>query len=106
MITYSPISTLLYVCSDAVKRRVEGDCEPAALEPREDSILRSMNGIRDAVVFPRLRAIGVADVDLHVTAMRLVREVQAGRDRDGAIAALLSVVRCGVNGTAAMPEVV
>lgn len=65
-----------------------------------------MNGIRDAVVFPRLRAMGVADADLHATVMRLVREVQAGHDRDGAIASLLSVVRCGVNGTTSMPEVV
>lgn len=65
----------------------------------EDGLLRRSNGIVDAIVFPRLREMGVVDADLHRVSMRLVRQVQAGRDADGAIAAFLGVVRCGVNGT-------
>ena len=65
----------------------------------EDQLLRSSNGIIDDVVFPRLRAMGTADADLHRASMRLLRQVQAGRDTDGAIATFLGVVRCGVNGT-------
>ena len=65
----------------------------------EDQLLRLASGIDDDVVFPRLRAMGTAEADLHRQSMRLVRQVQAGRDPDGAIANFLGVVRCGVNGT-------
>ena len=65
----------------------------------EDELLRRSNGIIDAIVFPRLRAMGTAEADLHRASMRLLRQVQAGRDADGAIAYFLGVVRCGVNGT-------
>jgi hypothetical protein len=34
------------------------------------------------------------EVDLHRVAMRLVRQVQYGFDTDGAVAALLGVIRC------------
>src|SRR5207248_5361567 len=65
----------------------------------EDQLLRRANGIIDEIVFPRLRATGIAESDLHRAAMRLLRQVQAGKDHDGSIAELLCVVRCGVNGT-------
>ncbi len=67
----------------------------------EDGLLRRENGIIDEIVFPRLRAMGFAERDLHRAAMRYLRQVQAGRDADGAIADFLGVVRCGVNGTRA-----
>jgi len=78
----------------------------ADLNAREDALLRVCNGIRDAVVFPRLRAMGIKEADLHRAAMRLVRQVQWTRDFNGSTAKLLGIVRCGVNGTAAASEVV
>ena len=78
--------------------------DPTARE--EERLLRIGNGIRDAIVFPRLREMGVAEVDLHRVAMRMVRRVQWTRDFNGPTAKLLGVVPCGVNGTAAAPEVV
>lgn len=77
----------------------------ADLNAAEDALLRDGNGIVDAVVFPRLRAMDVAEADLHREAMGLVRQVQYGLDHDGAITTLLGVVRCGINGTTAAPEV-
>lgn len=76
------------------------------LNAREDRLLRIGNGICDAVVFPRLREMGVTEPDLHRVAMRMVRRVQWTRDFDGPTAKLLGVVPCGINGTAAAPEVV
>jgi len=76
------------------------------LNARADRLLRLGNGIRDEIVFPRLREMGVAETDLHRVAMRMVRRVQWTRDFDGPTAKLLGVVRCGINGTAAAPEVV
>jgi hypothetical protein len=76
------------------------------LNAREDRLLRLSNGIRDEVVFPRLRALGVSETILHRRAMRLVRRVQCGLDPDGSIARLLGVTRSGINGTTAAPEVV
>lgn len=70
----------------------------AALGEREDRLLREANGIVDAIVFPRLRDRGVPEVDLHSFAMHAVRQVQFGRDHDGSLAELLSIVRSGVNG--------
>ncbi|HKO57744.1 MAG TPA: hypothetical protein VJ276_17890 [Thermoanaerobaculia bacterium] len=80
----------------------------ADLNAREDALLRAGNGIRDAVAFPRLRAMGVAESDLHRIAMRLVRQVQYGCDEDGALAAFLGVIRCYPlsHGTIAASEVV
>lgn len=51
---------------------------------------------------------GVEEVDLHRVAMRLVRQVQYGFDTDGAVAALLGVIRCYPlsHGTIAASEVV
>jgi hypothetical protein len=72
------------------------------LDEREDAFLRESNGIVDADVFPRLRILGVAEADLHATAMRAIRQVQWGADHDGSLAALLGVERVGVNGTAAI----
>lgn len=71
-----------------------------------DRLMRIGNGINDEVVFPRLRMMGVAESDLHRSAMRLVRQVQYGRDVDGVIANLLGVTRSGINGTTAVSEVV
>jgi hypothetical protein len=76
------------------------------LNAREDARLRAANGIRDEVVFPRLRALGVSEAILHRRAMRLVRQVQYGLDPDGHIARLLGVTHAGINGTTATPEVV
>jgi hypothetical protein len=73
------------------------------LDARCNAELRSANGLVDEVVFSRLRSLGVAESDLHAFAMRLVRTVQAGKDADGAIAALLGVTRAGVNGTVRRP---
>lgn len=82
-------------------------CTTSDPNAREDRLLRIANGIRDEVAFPRLLAWGVAEPDLHRTAMHFVRLVQCGRDtKSGLMAALLGVVRCGINGTAAAPEVV
>lgn len=78
----------------------------AGLDADADRLLRIGNGINDEVVFPRLRMIGVAESDLHRSAMRLVRQVQCGRDVDGLIANLLGVTRSGINGTTAVSGVV
>jgi hypothetical protein len=67
-------------------------------------LLRTSNGIVDDDVFPRLRALGFVDAELHATAMRAVRLVQSGRDQDGALAALLGVTPAGINGTRARRE--
>jgi len=77
------------------------DAATVVRDADEDRLLRRENGIDDEIVFPRLRAMGFAEPDLHRAAMRFLRQVQAGRDADGAIADLLGVVRCGVNGTRA-----
>ena len=77
------------------------DASDVARTDDEDQLLRRENGINDALVFPRLRAMGIAEGDFHRSAMRLLRQVQAGRDFDGSIATFLGVVRCGVNGTRA-----
>lgn len=84
------------------------DSDLADLNAREERLLRIGNGIRDEVVFPRLRATGVEEADLHRAAMRLVRQVQYGFDTDGVIAAFLGVVRCYPlsRGTVAASEVV
>jgi hypothetical protein len=78
----------------------------ADLNAREDRLLRIGSGILDEVVFPRLRAMGVSETDLHRTAMHLCRQVQGGRDVNGLIADLLGVTRVGINGTIATSEVV
>lgn len=80
----------------------------AELNVREDALLRAGNGVRDEVVFPRLRAMGVAEADLHRAAMRLVRHVQYGLDTDGSIAKFLGVIRLPSprHGTVAAWEVV
>lgn len=80
----------------------------AALNEREDRFLRIGNGIRDEVVFPRLREMGVDEADLHRIAMRLVRLVQYGLDIDGSIANFLDVIRLATpaHGTISASEVV
>lgn len=109
MITHTSSTTVLTDHPDSVQPTADDAAakraaELAALNLREDAFLRAGNGIRDEVVFPRLRAMGVAEGDLHRVAMRLVRSVQWSRNFNGATASLLGVVRCGVNGTAAAPE--
>ena len=81
---------------------------PDDLNAREDRLLRIGNGIRDAVVFPRLRAMGVEEADLHRVAMRLVRHVQYGLDIHGSVAKFLGVIRLAspAHGTIAASEVV
>lgn len=98
----NPSSSVQQATDDAAARRA---ADLAALNLREDAFLRAGNGIRDEVVFPRLRAMGINEADLHRTAMAMVRQVQFTRAFGGATAKLLGVVRCGVNGTAAAPEV-
>jgi hypothetical protein len=71
---------------------------------RDELLLRESIGIIDEVVFPRLRALGIRESDLHASAMRAARLVQFGRDQDGSLAALLGVVRTGINGTRARRE--
>lgn len=106
-----PLSTIFVtehpdsVQSPAETAAAKRAADLAALNAREDAFLRAGNGIRDAIVLPRLRAMGVAEGDLHRTAMAMVRQVQWTRDFGGATAQLLGVVRCGVNGTTAAPEV-
>jgi len=75
------------------------------LNAREDARLRAANGIRDEVVFSRLRKMGIAEADYHWLTMRWVRYVQTTRAYDGAIAAILGIVPSGINGSAAAPEV-
>ena len=75
------------------------------LNAREDALLRAANGIRDEVVFPRLRRMGIAEADLHWLTMRWVRYVQTARAYDGAIAWLLGIKPSGLNGSAAAPKV-
>jgi hypothetical protein len=76
----------------------------STIDLRDEVLLRKSNGIIDDDVFPRLRALGIPDSDLHAVAMRAARLVQYGRDHDGALAALLGVTRGGVNGTRARRE--
>jgi hypothetical protein len=110
MTTYNLSTTSIQGCAPTVNTDTPDSLNPAAddLNTREDRLLRIGNGIRDAVVFPRLRAMGVEEVDLHRVAMRLVRQVQYGFDTDGAVAALLGVIRCYPvsHGTIAASEVV
>lgn len=77
----------------------------AELNAREDQLLRIANGIRDEVVFPYLRELGIPEEDLHRVAMRWVRYVQFSRAYDGPLAWLLGVARSGINGTKVSPEV-
>lgn len=78
----------------------------ADLNARDELRLRLANGIRDKVVFQRLREVGIAEEDLHRVAMRWVRYVQWSRAYDGPLAWLLGVERSGINGTkVATPEV-
>lgn len=76
----------------------------SAIDVRDELLLRESIGIIDEVVFPRLRALGIPESDLHASAMRAARLVQFGRDHDGSLAALLDVVRTGINGTRARRE--
>lgn len=76
----------------------------SAIDLRDELLLRESTGIIDEVVFPRLRALGIRDSDLHASAMRAARLVQFGRDQDGSLAALLGVERAGINGTRARRE--
>jgi hypothetical protein len=71
----------------------------------EDARLRAANGIRDEVVFPRLRLMGIEEADLHWLTMRWVRYVQTARAYDGAIASILGIVPSGINGSVATSEV-
>lgn len=114
MTTHTPSITVLTDHPDSVQRpagtlagtaAAKRAADLAALNAREDAFLRAGNGIRDAVVFPRLRAMGIAEAGLHRTAMAMVRQVQYTRNFNGATAKLLGVVRCGINGTTAAPEV-
>jgi hypothetical protein len=75
------------------------------IDLRDELLLRESTGIIDEVVFPRLRALGIRDSDLHASAMRAARLVQFGRDHYGSLAALLGVERTGINGTRARREV-
>lgn len=75
------------------------------LNARENARLRAANGIRDEVVFSRLRKMGVEQADYHWLVMRWVRYVQTARAYDGAIASILGIVPSGINGSAAAPEV-
>ncbi len=75
------------------------------LNAREDARLRAANGIRDEVIFSRLRKMGVEEADYHWLVMRWVRYVQTARAYDGAIASILGIVPSGINGSTAAPEV-
>ena len=78
----------------------------ADLNAREDKLLRIANGIRDEVVFPRLRELSIPEESLHSVAMRWARYIQWSRAYDGPLAWLLGVKRTGINGTVvATPEV-
>jgi|GEM_PF-5960433 len=105
---YDPSTTVVHDSAPDFKGGTTDGLNTTAddLNAREDRLLRIGNGIRDSVVFPRLREMGVAEADLHRVAMRLVRRVQWTRDFDGPTAKLLGVVGRGVNGTTAAPEVV
>lgn len=107
MTIYNPSSISVHEPSPAVKSTAVPSNVTEDLSAREDRLLRLGNGIRDEVVFPRLRAMGVEEADLHPAAMRLVRQVQYGCDNDGTIAAFLGVVRCfpRSHGTVAASEV-
>jgi hypothetical protein len=108
MTTYNLSTTSIQGCAPAVNISTDTRNTEDDLNVREDRLLRIGNGIRDEVVFPRLRAMGVDEADLHRVAMKLVRNVQYGYDTDGAIAAFLGVVRCWPlsHGTIAASEVV
>src|SRR2546423_851189 len=67
----------------------------------EDQLLRRANGIIDEIVFPRLRAMGIAETDLHRAAMRLLRRVGAEKADVSALAGFLGVARGGVRATRA-----
>lgn len=105
MTTYNLSSSLLDDNSEPVKRTAASINVTDDLNAREDRLLRFGNGIRDEVVFPRLRAMGVGEAGLHRATMQLVRRVQCGKDPNGNIARLLGVTPAVVNGTIAAPEV-
>ena len=107
MTTYNLSTPVLRDCGPAVNNGTpDGRSTTDDVNAREDRLLRIGNGIRDDVAFPRLRAMGVSETDLHRTAMHLCRRLQGGRDVDGVIADLLGVTRAGINGTVATSEVV
>lgn len=105
MTIYNPSTLSVQERSPAVKSTTGTINVHDDLNAREERILRRANGVRDEAVFPLLRMAGFAEDELHAIVMSMLRDVQYGRDHSGDVAKFLGVVRTGINGTTAAPEV-